>query len=167
MTTTAEVSADLKTALRRLKLGRTLDTLPERLTLARQQKMPHQDFFLLVLHDEIARRDSLSAVVRAGRAHLETDMQLERWDESAKVTFDRMLLNELMSLRFLEERRHITIVGPVGVGKTFIAHAIGHAASRRGRSVLVVTADRMLKTLKHARLDNSHDAEMRKPSGGT
>jgi len=38
------VSTDLKATLRRLKLGRMLDTLPERLVLARQQKMPHQDF---------------------------------------------------------------------------------------------------------------------------
>ena len=44
MTTTTDViSPDLKTVLRRLKLSRMLDTLPERLTLARQQKMPHQD----------------------------------------------------------------------------------------------------------------------------
>ena len=54
------------------------------------------------------------------------------------------------------------IVGPVGVGKTFLAHAIGHIACRRGLSVLAVTVDKVLKTLKHARLDNSHEAEMRK-----
>ena len=44
MTTTDDViSPNLKTILRRLKLSRMLDTLPELLTLARQQKMPHQD----------------------------------------------------------------------------------------------------------------------------
>lgn len=162
MTITQEISLDLKTALKRLKLGRMLDTLPERLALARQQKMTHQDFFLLAVQDEVTRRDSIAVTIRATRAHLEPDMQLERWDESAKVSFDRTLLNELVSLRFIEARAHVTIVGPVGVGKTFIAHCIGHAACRRGYSVLVVSADRMLKTLKHARLDNSHEAEMRK-----
>ena len=35
------ISPELKTVLRRLKLSRMLDTLPERFTLARQQKMPH------------------------------------------------------------------------------------------------------------------------------
>ena len=162
MTPTIEVSPELKAALRRLKLGRMLDTLPERLTLARQQKMAHQDFFLLALQDEIARRETAAAITRAARARLEPDMQLERWDESAKVSFDRALLNELVSLRFVEARAHVTIVGPVGVGKTFVAHSIGHAASRRGHSVLAVSADSMLKTLKHARLDNSHESEMRK-----
>jgi DNA replication protein DnaC len=49
----------------------------------------------------------------------------------------------------------------VGVGKTFLAHALGHIACRRGHSVLAWRADRMLKTLKHARLTNSHEAELR------
>ena len=39
--TTDSISPDLKTVLRRLKLSKMLDTLPERITLARQQKMPH------------------------------------------------------------------------------------------------------------------------------
>jgi DNA replication protein DnaC len=48
------------------------------------------------------------------------------------------------------------------VGKTFLAHALGHIACRRGASVLALRTDQMLKTLKHARLDNSHEAELRK-----
>jgi len=160
--TTDVVSPELRTVLKRLKLSRMLDTLPERLTLARQNKMPHQDFLLLALGDEASRRDSLSAVYRAERARLDPDAQLERWDETAQVTFDRALLNELVSLRFLDAHAHVAIVGPVGVGKTFLAHALGHIACRRGASVLAVRADQMLKTLKHARLDNSHEAELRK-----
>ena len=46
-------------------------------------------------------------------------MQFERWDGTAKVTYDQQLLNELMTLRFLDTHHHIAIVGPVGVGKTF------------------------------------------------
>ncbi|HEY5656905.1 MAG TPA: ATP-binding protein [Myxococcota bacterium] len=162
MSTTDVISSDLKAVLRRLKLSPILHTLPERLTLARQQKMAHQDFFLLVLADEVARRDSTSAALRATRAHLDPGMQLELWDSSADVTYDQALLNELVSLRFLEARANITIVGPVGVGKTFLAHALGHVACRRGHSVLALRADKMLKTLKHARLDHSYEVELRK-----
>ncbi len=43
------IGPDLKTTLKRLRLGRTLDTLPERLLLARQQKMPHADQMLKAL----------------------------------------------------------------------------------------------------------------------
>ena len=97
MTTTDVISPDLKTVLRRLKLSRMLDTLPERLTLARQQKMPHQDLLLQVLSDEVARRDSLAVTLRVQKARLDPTMRLDAWDTTAKVTFDRALLNELAS----------------------------------------------------------------------
>lgn len=157
-----DVPSELVAALKRLKLGKILDILPERLAMAKQQKMTHQDLLLLLLHDEIARRDSKSTEERARTAQLDPEMRIERWDETAKVTFDKTLLNELMSMRFIEEHAHIVIVGPVGTGKTFLAHSIGQAASRQRKSVLLLSADRMLKTLKHSRLDNSHEAEMRK-----
>jgi DNA replication protein DnaC len=160
--TTESIDNDLRALLRRLKLGKLLDTLPERIALARQQKLPHQDFLVMLLSDEVSRRDANAATVRAQRAHLDPDMQIERWDETANVTFDKTLLNDLASLRFIDGGVHVAIVGPVGVGKTFIAHALGHIACRRGYSVLAMRADKMLKSLKHARLDNSHEAELRK-----
>lgn len=156
------ISSDLKAVLRRLKLSRMSDTLPERFELARQNKTPHQDFLLLVLSDEASRRDSLAATSRAQRAELDPDMQLELWDPSAKVTYDQMLFNELVSLRFVDARTHVAIVGPVGVGKTFMAHALGHIACRRNCSVLALRSDKMLKTLKHARLDQSYEIELRR-----
>jgi DNA replication protein DnaC len=156
------ISPDLRTVLRRLKLSGILDTLPDRLALARQQKMPPQDLMLLVLSDEVSRRDSQAATLRAQKASLDPHALLEQWDETAKVAFDREVLNELASLRFLEAGRHVVIVGPVGVGKTFVAHALGHIACRRGHSVLAITADQMLKGLRHARLTNSHEVELRR-----
>jgi DNA replication protein DnaC len=158
--TDTTISTDLKTVLRRLKLSRMLDTLPERLVLARQQKMPHQDLLLLVLGDEATRRDSQAAAQRANKAALDPEMQFELWDTSAKVSYDEVLLNELVSLRFIDASAHVAIVGPVGVGKTFLAHALGHLACRRRYSVLALRADRMLKLLKHARLDNTYETEL-------
>ena len=143
--TTDVIGPDLMTTLRRLKLGRLLDTLPDRLALARQQKMAHQDFLLLLLSDEVSRRDSASGVLRAARAQLDPQMQIEQWDPSSKVTYDQALLNELISLRFVEAHAHVALVGPVGVGKTFLAHALGHMACRRGSSVLVLRADRHVR----------------------
>lgn len=156
------IQPDLKSALKRLKLGRLLDTLPDRLALARQQQLPHQDFLLMLLSDEVERRNSNAATLRANKAGLDPTMQLDSWDATAKVEYDRELLNELVSLRFIEAHNHVTVVGPVGVGKTFIAHALGHIACRRRYSVLTKSADQMLKLLRHARLDNSHEVEMRR-----
>jgi DNA replication protein DnaC len=162
MTKSTDVTPELAATLRRLKLGKMLDTISERLALARQRKLSHRDFLLLVLQDEVVRRDNNAVTRRAGRARLDPDMQLERWDDTAEVAFDRHVLDELVELSFIEEGNHVAIVGPVGVGKTFMGHALGHMACRRGYSVLAVSVDAVLKTLKHARLDNSHEAEMRK-----
>jgi DNA replication protein DnaC len=160
--TTEIISPDLKTILRRLRLSRILDTLPERLVLARQQKMPHQDWLLLILSDEATRRDSLAVTLRVQKAHLDPTMHLEAWDPTTTVTFDQALLNELTSLRFLDSHAHVAIVGPCGVGKTFLAHALGHIACRRGATVLAVRTEEMLKTLTQARLDRSYEVELRK-----
>lgn len=156
------ISPELRAVLRRLKLSRMLDTLPERLVLARQEKMPHQDLLLLALQDEATRRDSQAATFRAQKAQLDPAHQIESWDDTAKVTLDRQLLNELLTLRLLDSHHHVAIVGPVGVGKTFLAHAIGHVACRRGYSVLATRADQMLKSLKQARLLNAYEAELRR-----
>jgi DNA replication protein DnaC len=160
--TTEVISQDLITALRRLKLSGLLTTLPDRLILARTQKMPYQDFLLALVSDEVTRREGLAATLRAQRAKLDPAMQLEAWDATAKVTYDKMLLNDLVSMRFVEAHAHVAIIGPVGVGKTFLAHALGHIACRHRYSVLALRADAMLKTLRHARLDNTYEAELRK-----
>lgn len=156
------ICSDLKAVLRRLKLSGMLETLPERIELAWQQGQPYQDFLLLVLGDEASRRDSQAVTMRARKARLDANMRFECWDDSARIDYDRPLLNELVSLRFVEAGRHVAIVGPVGVGKTFIAHALGHIACRHRRSVLAVRADRMLKTLRHARVDGTYEQEFRR-----
>jgi DNA replication protein DnaC len=159
---TDPVSADLRQVLRSLKLGRMLDTLPERLTLARQQQMPHADFLELVLADEVTRRETNSAALRARAAGLDPAMRLDTWDTTAAVRFDQPLWNELTSLRFLDAAHGALVLGPVGVGKTHLATALGHIAVRRRVTVHMTRADKLFKRLKAARLDNSLEAEMRR-----
>jgi DNA replication protein DnaC len=158
----ATVTPELKALLRRVKLGRCLDTLPERLALAQTGGMGHAEFLELVLADEVTRRETTSADLRARAAGLDPSMRLELWDDTAKVSFDRAIWNELVALRFVESGHNAVIMGPVGVGKTFLATALGHAAVRRRHSVHFERCDRLLKHLRASRLDNSHDAEMRK-----
>ncbi|MGH3847030.1 MAG: ATP-binding protein [Pseudonocardiaceae bacterium] len=106
------ISTDLKQVLRRLKLGQMLDTLPERLTLAKQQHLSHAAFLELVLADEATRRDTTSASRRAHAAGLDPGMRLDTWDESAAVRYDRTLWNELTSLRFLDGPHGACLLGP-------------------------------------------------------
>jgi DNA replication protein DnaC len=161
-TTPDPVSADLKQVLRTLKLGKMLHTLPERLTLARQQNLPHADFLHLVLADEVTRRDTNSAALRARAAGLDPGMRLDTWDPTAAVRFDQQLWNELTTLRFLDAPHGALLLGPVGVGKTHLATALGHIAVRRRIGVHMTRADKLFKRLKAARLDNTIEAEMRR-----
>jgi DNA replication protein DnaC len=154
------INPELVTALKRLKLGRILDTLPDRLVLADKQEIGFEDLLLLLLTDEITRRDNSAAEHRARDAGLDPSMRLELFDKTAKINFDKRLLAELVSLRFLEATRHVVILGPVGVGKTFAASALGHIACRHGYNVRFTRADAMLRKLRQSRLDNSRDAEM-------
>ena len=129
--TATTVTPELKALLRRVKLGRCLDTLPERLALARTGQMGHAEFLELVLADEVTRRETSSADRRSRAAGLDPEMTLDRWDDTAKITYDHHVWNELCSLRFVESGHNAVIMGPVGVGKTFLATALGHAAVRR------------------------------------
>lgn len=159
------VSGELKILMRRLKLGRLLDTLPERLALARTHELTHMQFLEQLFSDEVQRRDSDSAGLRARAAKLDASMTLEVWDDTAAITYDRAVWSELVSMRFVDHARNAFILGPVGVGKTFLATALGHIACRRRIGVHFERADRLHKRLKAARLDASYDTEIRKLIG--
>src|SRR3546814_18589049 len=119
MSTTPTVTPELKALLRRVKLGRSLDTLPERLALAQTGGMGHAEFLELVLADEVTRRENTSADRRARTAGLDPTMTLDRWDDTAKITYDRAIWNEMCSLRFVAAGHNTVLNGPVGVGKPF------------------------------------------------
>jgi len=154
------ISPDLVASLKRLRLGGLIPTLAERFTLAEKEDTPYEDLLLMLLTDEISRRDSNAAFRRADLAGLDPDMVLERWDKTAKVTYDRRVMNELVSLRFVEDHRNVVILGPVGVGKTFLSNALGHLCCRAGFNVRLSRADALLRLFKQSRMDNSREALM-------
>jgi hypothetical protein len=105
------IGPELIVALKRLRLGGLLPTLPERFSLAEKEDTPYEDLILMLLTDEISRRDSTASTRRAEVAGLDSDMVLERWDKTAKVTYDRRVMNELVSLRFVEDHRNVVVLG--------------------------------------------------------
>lgn len=157
---TKPIDPDLRAAFKSLKLGQLVEAMPERLILAKQSNMTYEEFLLLILRDEIDRREGTAATRRAYKAGLDPDMVLERWDSTAKVSFDQRILGELVCLRWLQAQRNVVILGPVGVGKTFLANALGHIACRSKFQVHLTRADEMLCRLRQSRMDNSRDAVM-------
>ena len=156
------IPPELKTVLKHLKLSGILATLPDRWAYARQEKLDYPQFLELVLSDEVERRDHKRVANRLRDAGFEEECTLERFDWSAKIRLDKARLTELFGLHFLERHENVILCGPVGVGKSFLAQALGHAACRAGYRVLFSRADRLLKSLARSRADNSFDRELRR-----
>ena len=154
-------TAELRPLLKRLKLGPMLDTLPERIALARRDGLDYADFLQIILADEVSRRDHGRLELRLRQAGFEQLCRLEDFDWSAQVRLDRRLLDAACSLRFLDRREHVLLVGPVGVGKSFLAQALGYAAVRSGHSVRFVTADQYFRELAQARVDHTAEKAFR------
>ena len=93
MTTTTELTPLLK----RLKLGAVLNTLPERVALARREQLDYASFLQIILTDEINRRDHRRLELRLQRAGFEQTYRLEDFDWSASITLDRRLLDAVFS----------------------------------------------------------------------
>ena len=155
-----QTSTDLKQTLKRLRLSALLGTLPDRVSYAKSAKLSHTDFLELILHDEVERRDQNSVTLRLQNALLDHDQVFERFDWDTKVTFDRERLKTLLDLTFIDRHENVIFCGPAGVGKTFLANAIGHAAVRSGKKVLTLRATKLLKTLYQSRADNSFEKEL-------
>ncbi len=155
------VDADLLKLLKRLKLGPLAPTLPERLALARAQQLDYAAFLTLLLADEVQRRDALALERHLERAGFEDRVTLDDFDWSHPVQFDRRRLQTLFTLEFLARKEHVLLVGPVGVGKTFLAQSLGAAAVRAGHNVLFTRADALLRDLAQARADHTLDKTFR------
>ena len=159
---TDPLGPDLTATLRALKLGKLTATLPERLTLARQTDMPHADFLQLILSDEVARREAAPspcapATPGPGPRHAHRNLGPHRRHPLRPAALEQTGLPAV-------PRRPpgALILGPVGVGKTHLATALGHIAVRRRRTVLMARADKLFKRLTAARLDNTLDYEYRR-----
>lgn len=151
MTTTDE----LKPLLKRLRLGYLLNTLPERLALARRDQLDYAAFLQIILADEVTRRDNRNLETRLQSAGFEEICRLEDFDWNASIRVDRRLLDAVFSMEFLGRHEHVLLVGPVGVGKSFLVQALGFTAVRAGHSVRFVRADAFFRTLAQSRADHT------------
>lgn len=152
---------DLAPLLKTLKLSAMLDTLPERIALARRDQLDYAAFLEIILADEVSRRENRRIETRLNRAGFEETCRLEDFDWTADITLDRRLLDAAFSLEFIARREHVLLMGPAGVGKSFLAQALGHAAVRAGYSVRFVHADDYFRSMNQARVDNSVDRSFR------
>ena len=145
----------LDTALRALKLSGMLDTLDARLAQARAGDLGHIEFLHALCLDELARRDAAAIVRRVRNARFEQATTLEDFDFNYNPRVPAAAIRDLATLRFMSAGESIILHGPVGVGKTFIAQAIGHHACRHGHTATFTKTSRLLADLAGGHADRT------------
>lgn len=157
----------LADGLRALKLSGMLETLEARLVQARAGELGHVEFLQVLCHDEIARRQATAMGRRIRRAAFETQTTLEGFDFHASPKLPAAQIRDLAALRWLAAGESVILHGPVGVGKSHVAQALGHLVVRNGGEVRFAKTSRALATLAGGHADRSYDrrlAELVRPA---
>jgi DNA replication protein DnaC len=152
----------LETTLRTLKLSGMLETLEARLAQARAGELGHVEFLQVLCEDEIARREAASLVKRVRQARFETITTLEEFDFAYNNKIPAPAIRDLAALRFVDRAESVILHGPVGVGKTFVAQALGHQACRAGHTVAFAKTSRLLADLAGGHADRTWGTRLRR-----
>lgn len=152
----------LDQTLRTLKLSGMLDTLDTRLAQATAGDLGHLEFLEALCEDEIARRDAHAIGRRVRAARFEQPTTLEDFDFKYNPSIPAATIRDLATLRFLTTGESVILHGPVGVGKTFIAQAIGHHACRHNHSVTFTKTSRLLADLAGGHADRTWTTRLKR-----
>ena len=152
----------LDSTLRALKLSGMLQTLDARLAQARAGDLGHIEFLQALCQDEIGRREATAVIRRVRAAKFEQATTLEDFDFNYNPTIPAATIRDFATLRFLAAGESVILHGPVGVGKTFIAQAIGHHACRHEHDVIFAKTSRLLADLAGGHADRSWATRLRR-----
>ena len=144
------------TILHALKLHGMAHGLTQRLESPPHAELSHAEFVGLLVQDEKTHRDNQRLARLLKNARLKHNATLEDINYTHPRGLAKQALMELSTARWITTPRHVLITGPTGVGKTFIASALGNLAARAGYTVLSIRAPRLFETLQQARGDGSH-----------
>ncbi len=127
--------------------------------------LSHAEWLALLLDREATDRYDRRLRARLRYARLRHQAAVEDVDYRAARGLDRALFQALTAGRWIEEAQNLIIEGPAGVGKSWLACALGHKACRDNRSVLYQRAPRMFGDLALARGDGRYPRLMRALGG--
>jgi DNA replication protein DnaC len=140
-----------------LRLTGMLAALQEQMSLREYQHLSFEERLGLLVDREIADRDNRRLANRLKQARLrQNNAAIEDVDFRQPRGLDRSVVLALATCDWLRKRRNCLITGPTGVGKSFLACALGNKACREGFTVRYVRMHRMLGELMAARLDGSY-----------
>jgi len=131
----------------------------------RGAELDHAEWLGLLLDRELAERQDRRLKARLRYARLRHQAAVEDVDYRTPRGLDRALFQKLATGGWIEARQNLIIEGPTGVGKSWLACALGHKACRDNHSVLYQRVPRLFADLALARGDGRHARLMRALGG--
>ena len=129
---------------------------------AAQKQWPHVDYLARLIDGEAQRRQELGIQRRIAAARVPCIKTLDRFDWNWPTKINRSQVQNLFRLAFLPDKGNVVFMGGVGLGKSHLACALGHAACLAGHSVLFTTAVDIINTLTAAQAAYRLKAELKR-----
>jgi DNA replication protein DnaC len=114
-------------------------------------ELTREDWRGLLVDREATSRANKRLARRLREARLRQSAVVADVDFRASRGLDRALFQKLASCEWVRDHHHLVVVGPTGIGKSWLACALGHKACREGVLVLYKRATRLFNDLIQAR----------------
>jgi DNA replication protein DnaC len=137
--------------LRALGLSAMADTFIELQNTPDAAELAREDWLGLLVDREATSRENKRLARRLREAKLRQAAVVEDVNLHAPRGLDRALFQKLATCDWLRDHHHLVVIGPTGIGKSWLACALGHKACREGFSVLYKRASRLFGDLAQAR----------------
>lgn len=144
-----------------LRLAAAAEALPGELDHAAKAKLGHTAFLERLLDIEVAATEARRHAGLERFANLPAPWRLTDFDFDAQPSVDRALVNELATLRFLEDATNVLFIGPPGVGKTMLAVGLARASVDAGYRTYYTTAADLAARCHRAALEGRWATTMR------
>ena len=143
--------------MRAMKMHHMARSLEERLSKPDHQDLSVEEIIGLIVDDEFTARENARLEARLrGAKFKEKAACMEDIDYKTSRGLKKQTMLELAQLKWLEKAQNIALTGPSGVGKSYLAQALGHRACRSGYRVIYVRLPKLLTALVQARADGSY-----------
>lgn len=141
--------------LRSLRLNTMAQAIEDMRNNVSLQELSFEDRLGMAVELEIQDRRTKKLNRLIKQAKFKVDACPEDVNYRVKRGLDRQVMSNLLSCDYLEKDLNVVLTGPTGVGKTWLACALGQQAARKGYSVLYVRLSRLLEDLEIAHADGS------------
>jgi len=147
--------------LQAMRLTGLAKAFAEQLQLSDREALSAEERIALMVDREWLERDNRRLTTRLRTAKLRHHAAVEDIDYRHPRGLDRALLAKLATSAWLREHLNCLIVGPTGIGKSWLACALAHKACRDGFSALYLRAPRFFRELSLAKGDGRYPKLMR------